>query len=204
MKIHTKLLLILVVSNWVFLVFLFSAQEKVQAKIGILVQSGKKTSQARHNQKIKAGDKLRVYVFPFSDAYIYLVYSNKKQVSLLNAASEPTKVGKGTLLTLPSTEDFYSFDGDSKIEALTLICSPKRLKNLEHFLNSENLNYQRWRERETALEQKSEIELSEQTQMAPDIAGNVRTFDLVPALDDLQTFSGKSFLIKRYQFRVKK
>jgi len=203
MKIHTKLLLILFVSNWIFLVFLFSAQEKMQAKIGILVQSGKKTSQARHNQKIKAGDKLRVYVFPFSDAYIYLVYSNKKQVSLLNAASEPTKVGKGTLLTLPSTEDFYSFDGDSKIEALTLICSPRRLENLEHFLISENLTYERWREMEKTLEQKSQIELSEQTEISPDIAGNVRGFNLEAALGALQTFSGKSLLVKRYQFRVK-
>jgi hypothetical protein len=180
-------------------------QKIVRAKIGIQVRSGNEVRRAAAHERIKEEDRLRVYLIPEPEAaYIYVIHANQNTVVQLNNKKEQHKILKGILLILPSTDkdEFYQIDGKHSLEYITVICSPIQLSEIEILLKSEDLSYKKWLEIEQKLIEKSHIDLRDQVSKPWLVAGAVRPAD--PFLKELQIFSGKSLVVRKYEFRVKK
>ena len=179
--------------------------KKVRAKIGILIKSGDRVMRAKARDRLKADDLLRIYVHPEVSSHVYVVHTDHQTATLLNVVQQ--RIQSFTLV-LPSIQDFYQVDGKSSIETFTVICSPNELKDLLTLMNSGEASYSKWAKLETGLLEKSRIDLSQKAERPFAIAGNVRgapeTTVGDPFMNKLQIFSGKSLLVKRYEFRVKK
>ncbi|RMF86152.1 MAG: hypothetical protein D6736_15760 [Nitrospinota bacterium] len=180
-------------------------EELVRAKIGIQRKSGDRTIQAKARDRLKAGDLLRIYVLPKDDVYVYVVHTDRKRVTLLNQGQ---KVPQGASLVLPAPTEFYQIVGTQPQEIFTIICSPTELSELLTLFRSENPSYAQWASLEEDLLRKSRIDLGQQPEKPFAIAGNVRGLGngegIDPFLAQLRVYSGKSLLVRRYEFRVKK
>ncbi|MBN1104459.1 MAG: hypothetical protein JXL84_13660 [Deltaproteobacteria bacterium] len=181
------------------------AQEKtVRAKIGILVKSGDQILKAKAKDRIKAGDMVRIYVHPEVSSYVYVVHSDLKRVTLLNMVEQ--RIQSSTLV-LPSVQEFYQVDGKSAMETFTVICSPNEVKAVSALVSAQ-MTGDRWDSLQRELAKKGEMELAEKSERPFAIAGNVRGAGDAAGADafvkELQIFSGKSVLVKQYEFRVKK
>ena len=123
-----------------------TAQEDfVRAKIGVLIQSENKAVRSKSKGKLKAGDLLRVYVHPEKNAHIYIVHTDSKTATLLNADQ---KKAEGATLILPSVQDYYEVDGNSSVENITIICSPDDIKEVSDLLKTGEAPLTQWRELE--------------------------------------------------------
>ena len=207
MKISSKILVLVFLSIFIIAGSISSAlsqDEKVRAKIGIKIKSGDQVMRAKSRDRLKAGDLLRIYVHPEGSSYIYVVHSDKKTVTLLNIVEQKVQ---GSTLVLPSVQEFYQVDGASPVETFTIICSPLELSDVSGILSS-TMSHEKWTAIENQLIEKSKIVLTQKTESPFAIAGNVRG-GIGPGIGDpfvnkLQIFSGKSLLVKRYEFKVKK
>lgn len=181
-----------------------SSQEKrVRAKIGIQIRSGDRVIRAKSRDTLKAGDLFRIYVHPEETSHVYVVHTDHKTATLLNMVQQ--KIQSSTLV-MPSIQELYEVDGKSPIETVTIICSPNELTEVMDILASGEALYSRWAKFEDRLLERSKIDLSQEPERPFAIAGNVRgiggTGNLDPFVSELQIFSGKSILVKRYEFRV--
>lgn len=138
------------------------------------------------------------------DSYVYVVHTDQKTVLLLNSHENQEMIKKGSVLALPSSEDFYQLDGLSEKELITIICSPLQLTEISTLLSSEELSPAKWIELEQVLMKRSKMDLSQEAEKPFEIVGNVRDIKMDPFLPQLQIFSGKSLLVKRYELDVKK
>jgi hypothetical protein len=180
-------------------------QEKtVRAKIGILVKSEDRIARAKSKDRLKSGDLLRIYVHPEESSYIYVVHRDHKTVTLLNMVEQ--RIQSSTVV-LPSVQKFYEVDGQSPVEILTVICSPKEVKEISSLINA-RIPYDRWVSLEKDLLKKGEIDLAQKSEKPFAIAGNVRgpgnASEGEPFVRELQIFSGKSILVKQYEFSIKR
>ena len=180
----------------------FAQPKIIRAKVGILVKSGDQTTRAKAKDRLKAGDSLRIYVQPEDDLYIYVVHTDQKTVKLLSSTE---RQHQGSTLVLPEQQEYYEVDGESPVEAFTIICSPDELKEVAALLDT-GISYEKWAAMEKDLAAKGEIDLGQKAEKPFPIAGNVRG-----ALDpndrfasDLQIYSGNTVLVKQYEFSVKK
>lgn len=179
------------------------SQQIVRAKIGIQVRSGDEIRRAAALEHVKAGDRLRIYLISEPEtAYIYVIHANQDAVARLNDNEEQYQIAGGVPVTLPSMDrdTFYTIDGASPQESITVICSPVQLPEVETLLQSDDLSYERWLELEQTLIEQNHIDLRDQIEKPWIIAGGVRSVD--PFLTELQIFSGKSLVVRKYEFRV--
>lgn len=181
-----------------------SQEQIVRAKIGILVKSGDQILKAKSRDRLKAGDLVRIYVHPEVSSYIYVVHRDQKTVTLLNMVEQ--KIQSSTLV-LPSVQEFYQVDGQSPVETFTVICSPREVKEIASLVSAQ-MTHDRWVSLEKDLLRKGEIDLAQKSEKPFAIAGNVRGAGDAAGGDafvrELQIFSGKSILVKQYEFNVKK
>ena len=87
---------------------------------------------------------------------------------------------------------------------LTVICSPKELKEVQSLFESENVTYKKWAELEEDLVNKSKILASKDVGKEVQIGGFVQQ-GLRSAgsfADKIPVRRGNSLLIKNYEFRV--
>jgi hypothetical protein len=134
------------------------AQDRVRAKIGIQIQSGDRVRWAKAKDRINVEDKIRIYVVPKEDTHFYVVHSDNKTASqLVNDKS----FREDSIITLPSKNEFYQFDGVGKVESITIICSPVRLVNVWDVLKSTNVPHAKWADIERELIEASAIDLGE-------------------------------------------
>ncbi len=208
--------------TWIFSVFCLSAvlvmtftslapaQHRVRAKIGIRIQSGDTIVRAKTKERITTRDLLRLYIIPEEDSYVYIVHTDKKSVNLLNEKGK-TQFKQGTIIIIPSDYSFdLRFDGANLRETLTIICSPTRLGDVETLLfKSVDVPYTKWVGLEKEMINKSKIPLGGKSEKPFPIAGSVRGIEGYgtpndPFLKDLRIYSGKSLLVKKYEFTVKK
>jgi len=182
------------------------AQDRVRAKVGIGIQGRPDApiAPAKTNETVKTGDFLRVYVIPEDDAYIYVVHNDGKTPTLLNAPHAATKTSKGSPMTLPAPEKFYQIDGGSDRESITVICSPTEIREVAKLFSTPNVAQKNWLSLEKELVDKSKIELAQQADKPFQIAGNVRSMSADPFLETLSISSGKSLVVKKYDFQVQK
>ena len=183
------------------------AQPKiVRAKIGILVISGDQSARAKGKDRLKAGDKLRVYVQPEESSWVYVVHADEKNVTLLKMVEGQVPA---SLLTLPSAGEFYQVDGGSPAETITVLCSPEELKDISALAKTP-VTVEKWRSMEKELSRRGEIDLGQKSEKPFPIAGNVRgeksvrETEIDSFLYQLQIFSGNAVLVKQYEFSVKK
>jgi hypothetical protein len=181
-----------------------SREKTVRAKIGILVKSGDQIVRAKSKDRLKAGDLVRIYVHPEESSYIYVVHRDHKTVTLLNMVEQ--RIQSSTLV-LPSVQEFYQVDGQSPLETFTVICSPKEVREISSLFSTQ-MPYDRWVSLEKDLLKKGEIDLAQKSEKPFAIAGNVRGPGNAAGGDtfvkELQIFSGKSILVRQYEFSVKK
>jgi len=205
-----KLKILFMLSLSVFLItggiYIVDAQEeKVRAKISIQIRSGDHIVRAKSQDRLKAGDLIRIYVHPEKTSHVYVVHSDLKEATLLNVVQQKTQ---SSTLVMPSLQEFYQVDGKSPKETFTIIISPNELPEVLEVLRTGNVPYSKWVEVEKVLLEKSKIDLSQKTEKPFSISGNVRgavgVGDVDPFVSKLQIFSGRSILVKRYEFRVKK
>lgn len=206
MKIRCMWLIVLIVSGMLMAGTLpVEAEEVVRAKIGIQIQAGNRISRAKAQDRIEAEDLLRIYIWPETHAYVYVIHSDQKVVTLLN--KEQRELHNSPLI-LPSAETFYQVDGSSTKELFTVICSPTELPEIAVLFYAPSPSYTEWAALEERLIHQSKINLGQQPEKPFALAGNVRGIappeQLDPFWDKLQTFSGRTLLVKRYEFRVKK
>lgn len=181
------------------------SQEKVvRARIGILVKSGDQITKAKSRDRLQAGDLVRIYVHPEVSSYVYVVHRDQKTVTLLNMVEQ--KIRSSTLV-LPSVQEFYQVDGKSPVETFIVICSPKDMQEISS-LAGFRMTYDHWVSLEREWLRKGEIDLAQKPEKPFAIAGNVRGAGDAAAGDpfvkELQIFSGKSILIRQYEFSVTK
>lgn len=181
-----------------------AAQDRVRAKVGIQVRSGESSTPAKATETVKAGDFLRVYVVPEDNAYIYVVHTDGNTSTLLNAQNAHTPMPKGSVVTLPGPETSYQIDGTSTKESITVICSPTELREVVTMFRSTNVPQQNWTALEKTLLEKSKIDLTQRADKPFQIAGNVRSLNNNAVLDNLPISSGKTFVVKKYDFQVQK
>lgn len=182
-----------------------AAEDYVRAKVGIQVRSGEQATSAKASDTIKMGDSLRVYAIPEEDAYVYVVHSDGKKVTLLNESSARTKVDKGSTVFLPTREQFYKVDGMSDKESITVICSPRELPAIPKAVQTERATSDAWLAMEKELVEKSKLEMGENINKPFQLAGNVRSVgESDPFVQTLPIFSGKSLVVKKYAFQVQK
>jgi len=181
----------------------FAEEKIVRAKLGISIKSGDRQSRARANERLSAGDLLRVYVYPEEDSFIYVVHTDQKNATLLKAVEKNVPAG---LLALPSPKEFYEVDGQSPVETFTIVCSPEELKEVPALFIS-GASYENWASLENDLLKKGEIDLGEKPDKPFAIAGNVRGLPDGGAgdsfLSELQIYSGNGILVKHYEFTIK-
>lgn len=184
------------------------AQDPVRAKVGIGIERpGGSLVSAKTTETVKAGDSLRIYVVPEHDAYIYVVHNDGKTLTLLNAQHASTKAPQGVPVILPAPEKgkFYQIDGGSDRESITVICSPTEVRDVASLLSSPNVPQKNWLSLEKALLDKSKIDLAQPTGKPFPIAGNVRSMgNDDPFVKELSIYSGKSLVVKKYDFQVQK
>jgi len=208
MRFNLKILFMLSLSVSLITVSIYSVdaqEEKVRAKIGIQIRSGDQIVGAKSQDRLKAGDLIRIYVHPEKTSHVYVVHTDIKEATLLNMVQQKTQ---SSTLVMPSLQEFYQVDGKSPKETFTIIISPNELPEVLEVLGTGNAPYSKWIEVEKVLLEKSKIDLSQKTEKPFSISGNVRSVGGTGAVDPfvskLQIFSGRSILVKRYEFRVKK
>jgi hypothetical protein len=207
MKMNTRIFRIGLINLFLLISFMAYgvAGQRVHAKIGIEIISAYRVRPAKLHDHLKAGDKLRLYIVPKTNSYVYVVYSDKDTVALLNHQQEQRMVKKDSTLILPSSEAYYEIDGASQHELFTIICSPEELKEVSTLFNSANVSYASWANLEGELIEKSKIDLTEGVDKPPALAGNVREPKIEPTFPDtIPILTGRSLVVKRYEFRVEK
>ena len=176
----------------------------IRAKIGIEISSSGKNKLAKSRDRLKPGDLLRIYVHAEKASYIYIVYSDRKKISLLSMTEQ--NILSSSLL-LPSVNEYYEIDGKSNFERFTIICSPKEINEIPQFFNSNPL-FKEWESLEQTLDEKSRIQLSDKSDIPFAIAGNVRggiSFDQSSSpIKKLKIFTGNYMVVKKYEFQVSK
>ena len=180
-----------------------SQSDRVRAKIGIMVKSGNKVMRAKKKDRVRAGDRIRIYVIPEKPSYVYIVHTDMKTATLLNDEKQPVK---NEILTLPSPQNFYEIDGESTKETITIVCSPDKPAKVSQLLKSGQASHSAWTALEKELIEKSRIDLTHKAEKPFTIAGNVRGAGGAadPFVAKLKTVSGKFLVVRKYEFRVKK
>jgi len=208
MRLNLNILFIFFLSIFLITGSIYSVcaeEEKVRAKIGIQIKSGDRIVRAKSNDRLKKGDLLRIYLHPEEASHVYIVHTDLKNVTFLN--EDQQKIQSSTLM-MPSPRDYYEVDGESSTETITIIVSPNEVPELLKKLEQQNKSYAGWLEYENILIEKGKIDLSTSTVKPFPMAGNVRGLpgasDIDPFMKELQIFSGKSILVKKYEFKVKK
>lgn len=207
MNVYFKLSAILVASfilSAVGFTYSLSEERKVRAKIGIQIKSEDNIKRAKSMDRVDRSDFLRIYVLPEEPLHVYVVHTDYNTATLLNA--ETDKFPKVTQLTIPSSKEFYQVDGKSRIERFSVVCSPDELIEMSELFGSGSVSHQKWAAYETALRQRSEIDLNQRIEKPFAIAGNVRgnKSDTDVFIQALPIFSGNHILVRTYEFRVKK
>ncbi len=185
-------------------VAVFSQPNMVSARIGILIDSGEQLIHAKGQERIKLGDRLRIYVQSEEACNVYIVHTDHKTVTLLGAFEA---ISPSALLVLPGLLGFYEVDGKSPIEAFTIICSTVKLNDISALFNSK-VTYKSWASMEEKLIEQGKIDLGEKPDKPSPIAGNVRELTDSnkddPFIRGFPIYSGNTILVKRYEFNVKK
>ncbi len=176
----------------------------VRAKVGIKISSNEVVKLAKSKDRLKTGDLLNIYVRSTKASFIYVVHSDNKIATLLTRTEQKLI---GSILVLPSTNEYYEIDGTSNFEKFCIIISPVELKKVNQLFDK-TVSHDEWVAYEKALVEKSKVTLNEKSKTSFVIAGNVRGVKSDGGQDalvkQLKIFTGNSMVVKKYDFKIKK
>ena len=174
------------------------ADEVVRAKIGIKIikdknkDSGRKAGSRKNS--LSSNESLMVHVNPETDAFVYIVNSNKNGAELLNPNQHLVK--KGQTRIFPTPNESYKPDGKNE-EFISVITSAREQPKIKTLFASGSVSYAKWKRLEDdLLKNKPRIEPEKPTERIKDMGGIVRGLGT-------STSSGRDWIVKRYQFNVK-
>jgi hypothetical protein len=177
----------------------------VRARVGIQVVSEGRTFRAGPNETLRAGDFVRIYVFPDTVSHVYILHTDGGQTSILY--HEELGIGSKPVI-LPSSKTYYRIDGNSSLEHFSIIVSPWDVEELQG-ADRNPMSYDRLVAVEKQLTNKDSLDLSIKPREKILLAGNVRglktdseTVD--PFLIDSPKYTGKGILVKPYEFTIQK
>ena len=170
----------------------FNQADTIRAQIEIEIESAGKKRLAKLFDRIKTGDKLRVYIKPKKDCIVWVIVENENGIELVNSSV----VLENRLNILPSRLSDYEVDGKNNYEKFIFIFA---LGRDSHLINS---SYDNVRLKNTVAEVKkqSEIVIAEEGDELIDISGNVRD----PYLVSKKMYMGINYLTVEFHFDVKK
>ncbi len=181
----------------------------VKGKIGIEIINKDKSTLARKRSRITTQDRLKVYTVTEFKSYTYVISSDKKTAALISTpAKSQVKAEEGLKKYSGPNNQFYQFDENSDEELITVICSPKELKEVQEMFSSKTVSHESWEAMEKELIKKSKalasIDVGKEAQIGGFIQmhgfGGVRSVDSFA--DKIPVRRGNYFLIKKYEFRV--
>jgi hypothetical protein len=179
--------------------------EFVRAGIGIEIRSDNQIKCAKSHDNLKKDDLLRVHILPEQTCYIYIIHTDQQTATLVNP--ENNNIEEAMPYAIPSSRNFFQVDGQSAMENISIICSPQKNRNIIDLFCSGTTSHDRWSRLKTALMEKSKIDFNEIPRKSISLAGNLRgasTHQDSDFTDRLKYFSGKSLLVKTYEFHVEK
>ena len=176
----------------------------VRAKIGIEVVANDTSRAAKTKDQVIAGTKLRIYVLPEKDSYVYIINSDQSNAVLLNPAKEENLISKGSLKIFPSTAHLYAIGETVKKEYFAILCSPVKQAEVLDLFGPGTVPREKWLALEQKLVKQGKISLNEKLPKSFGVAGNIRSPKGKEFANELHVFSGHELLIKRYEFNVKK
>lgn len=180
------------------------AQDKLNAKIGVLLESQEKVRRMKSNDRVFAGDYFKVFVNPQNDAYVYVILSDKNESMLLNAENSFAVQKFNTLILPDDEESFYQVDEKSDEMRIDVIVSIDKMDEIELlFKGKESVEKYSWVSLENTLTEDARL-IVDRTPFKPIImAGNVRSASN-SFMKKLQKFSGDKVIMKKYVLEVKK
>lgn len=194
----TKTLLVLAL----FLAFSVLAQSLVKSKAGILVSSGDKLLKLKSNSVLKLDDKYRILLQPDSGGYGYFVMITNNKAKLLTKS----KAYKDQILAYPPKGNYEKFPKKGDYE-LVLLYSINKIGDLDKlFKNNPEVKAESFNKIFGALKKKIKQNVSDDSQVNINIAGNVRGDQNVQDKDflkKLKPFGTKDVLILQYKIKVK-
>lgn len=183
--------------------FTFDSPEySIKAKIGVMKKSGDDINKAKSNDNALAGDEVRVFIVPENDCYVYVVFNDGKSAVLLTTKFASSKKA----LFLPGEKNFYKFDKSSKLGEFFIYCSAEKLGEIDKiFKGKSSINSSDWKTVASKIENENKESVSDDADKPITMAGNVRGANVSNEQFQkaLQSFSGKSIIIKKYIFSVK-
>jgi hypothetical protein len=190
----------------VFIIFIFNANlfafkaDTVKAKIAVLHKYGTEFNALKSRDRVKAGEMIRIFVQPVEESYVYVVYCDNNEASLLY---NDKKVKESDPLMLPAKDDYYTFDDKSTKAKITVICSSYMISDINNlFTSSESIKLEKWNEFESRLLKSEKKKLGDETDKPFPIAGKVSSNK--DFLDQLKVFVGNNMLIRQYELEIKK
>ncbi len=179
-------------------------QEGLKLKIGVLRKSGDKITMMKSNDRVKAGDQLRILIQTVNEAYVYAVLVDEKEVTLLNHDKVKSKLAKNKTTFLPSENEFYQVDGNSAKMDILVVGSETPIEQIRNlFASKEVIAKDKWKSYESKLIQETKSNLNQATEKPFHMAGNVRGSN-DNYIKNLPVLQGKGKLLRKYEVEVKK
>ena len=146
-------------------------QEIIKAKIAILHKSGDDFTVLRSNDRLRAGEMIRIFVQPEDDCYVYIVHSDNSESTLLYDKKVNSK--QDTLI-LPSTSEYYVFDNKSPTAKVVIFCSVKKIEDINKlFDKGDIIKLSGWDSLEVKLLKKYKRNFTDKSEKPFPMAGNV-------------------------------
>ncbi|MFZ0454094.1 MAG: hypothetical protein WAM24_10100 [Ignavibacteriaceae bacterium] len=189
-----------------FFIIIFSLisifpQDIIKAKIAILHKSGDDFTVLRSNDRLRAGEMIRIFVQPENDCYVYIIHSDNSESTLLYDKKVSSK--KDTLI-LPSTSEFYVFDDKSPTAKVDIFCSVKKIDDINKlFKDSDMVRLSSWSLIEEKLFKEYKKNFTDKSEKPFPMAGNVSAVN-DEFLNRQLVLSGKGAIIRRYDLEIKK
>jgi hypothetical protein len=176
-------------------------QDIIKAKIAILHKSGDDFTVLRSNDRLKAGEMIRIFVQPENDCYVYIIHSDNSESTLLFDKKVDFK--KDTLI-LPSTSEYYVFDNKSPTAKVDIFCSVKKIDDIDKlFKDGDVAKLSSWSLLEEKLIEKYKKNFTDKSEKPFPMAGNVSAIN-DEFLNRQLVLSGKGAIIRRYDLEIKK
>ena len=176
-------------------------QDVIKAKIAILHKTADDFTVLRSNDRLKAGEMIRIFVQPEDDCYVYIIHSDNSESTLLYDKKVSSK--EDTLI-LPSTSEFYVFDDKSPTAKVTIFCSIQRIEDINNLFNDGNeTKLSSWNSLEDKLLKKYKKNFTDKSEKPFPMAGNVSAVN-DEFLNGQLVLSGKGAIIRRYELEIKK
>jgi len=179
------------------------AEDWVRAKIGVLISGEDPSRLAKSNDSLKPGTQFQIHVIPEKNCYVYLINTDGKNAIWLNWGDDDKQISQGEEKIFPSATSQYKQQGSESKETFTIICSPMKLAEMSQLFSNRKVTQPYWNALENKFINKSHVPLEETLAKPFGIAGSVRANDNQNN-NNFAIYSGKSMLVKKYNFHVKK